>query len=64
LACILRWICPVIESSQVYRLGGLQLLIRSIKYALTGTITVPDSATLVVPLVLALTLLVLNVHGL
>lgn len=64
MACILRWICPVIESSQVYGLGGLQLLIGSIEYALTRTIAIPDCATLVVPLVLALTLLVLNIHGL
>ena len=64
MTCILRWISPVIESSQVYGLGGLQLLIGSIEYAFAGTIAIPDSATLVVTLVLALTLLVLNVHGL
>ena len=52
------------ESSQVYGLGGLQLLIGSIEYALARTIPIPDRATLVVALVLGLPLLVLNVHGL
>ena len=57
-------ITTIIERCQVDRLRRFQLFIRCIENTLTGSVAVPSRAPLVVTLVLALTFLILNVHGL